>query len=525
MSAFCGMDTAQARDHAQRLRTASGAVEDLRSRLDPAIRSATWTGPDAEEFRRRWTELSSGPLGTAVQNLAVHGDRLLGQADQQDVTSDADGTEHGPPGNPSTLPAADAGDSHLGYLRDDDPWLPDWLEGPLENGMAHLAGTASDLIGWGVDAGIDALEGGLGLFGVNTDGIAQFQRDAGHLGGVLEDWATGRRVPTVAELGASSLLAAGSGLIGLYEAATGTDTPLLDDRPGGIVDGITTSTEPARSPQTLQDLVLENNGLRRRGEEAVAAGNIGIQEVRSADGAEPVYIVQVPPTEGEAITDVPGAYGEQGNSRDWGSNLRLVAGQHPAAMDDVQAAMEAAGVPPGARVMLVGHSQGGIIANQLAADPGFNNASGAPGTYDITHTFSVGSPVQTVVPAQSTTESVNVHHGFGLGPGGVSGDLIPRLDLDGLQVDGGTLGAPNRHEVSLPGYPVPSLDPVRILESNHDSVGLNGEADAGYAGSVADATATDPTLSALQRDLTGVYIGQGTYVARSTVVSVGRGEP
>src|SRR5699024_5305030 len=176
------------------------------------------------------------------------------------------------------------------------------------------------------------------------------------------------------------------------------------------------------------------------------------QEVRSTQGGEPSYIVQVPPTEAD-VSDVPGAYGGQGNSRDWASNLRLVAGQHPAAMDDVRAAMEEAGVPPGADVMIVGHSQGGIIANHLSADPTFNSSGGEPGTYNITHTFSVGSPVQTVVPAQGTTESVNVNHEASLGRGGFGGDLIPTTDLGGLQVDGGTLSAPNRHEVTLDPYP------------------------------------------------------------------------
>ncbi|MDN5901392.1 MAG: hypothetical protein L0H74_15185, partial [Brachybacterium sp.] len=367
---------------------------------------------------------------------------------------------------------------------------------------------------------------GLGLFGVNTDGIAQFQRDADHFGGILEDWATGERVPLIAELGAAGLLTLGSGGVGIYEAVTGQDTALFDDRPGGVVESVRTDTDPARSPQTLQDLIVENNALRMDNPGGpLENGQIGIQEIRPSSGGDPVYIVQVPPTEGAGLMDVPDAYGGQGNSRDWGSNLRLVAGQHPAAMDDVREAMNAAGVPPGADVMIVGHSQGGIVGNHLSADPSFNNSSGEAGTYNVTHTVSVGSPVQTVLPAQGSTQAVNVSHEGGVGPDGISGDLIPTLDLGGAQVDGGTLEAPTRHEVTLPGYPVPSSDPVAILESNHDSVGLDQEPEGGYSGSIGRATDTDPTLSALQDDLTGVYLGDGTYVTESHVVSVGRGEP
>src|SRR5699024_10093905 len=161
---------------------------------------------------------------------------------------------------------------------------------------------------------------------------------------------------------------------------------------------------PAQGAQTLQDLIVQNDALRMDNPGGpLEHGQIGIQEVHRTGGGDPAYIVQVPPTEGAAFSDVPGAYGEQGNSRDWGSNLRLVAGQHPAAMDDVRAAREAAGVPAGADVLLVGHSQGGIVANHLSADPTFNSSSGDSGTYNVTHAFSVGSPVQTVVPAQGST--------------------------------------------------------------------------------------------------------------------------
>src|SRR5699024_9899795 len=470
MSAFWGMDTAQVREHADRLRTASGEVEDLTSRLTPAVHAASWTGADAEEFRDRWTSLAADRLSSVCAELRTLGDGALGEADEQDTASAPDGA-------PGTEDAPRSGD---GYLHRDNPWLPDWLEAPLEGTVSDLAGLVSDGIGWGFDTGIDLLEGGLGLFGVNTDGIAQFQRDAGHLGEILEDWATGERVPTVAEVGAAGLLTVGSAGVGVCEPVSGEDPPLLDDRPGGIVEPVATDDTPSQSPQTLQDLILDNNSLRMEdpGGGPLENGQIGIQEVRSTQGGEPSYIVQVPPTEAD-VSDVPGAYGGQGNSRDWASHLRLVAGQHPAAMDDVRAAMEEAGVPPGADVMIVGHSQGGIIANHLSADPTFNSSGGEPGTYNITHTFSVGSPVQTVVPAQGTTESVNVNHEASLGRGGFGGDLIPTTDLGGLQVDGGTLSAPNRHEVTLDPYPGTGWDPVPVLEENHDSVGLSGEPSGG----------------------------------------------
>lgn len=526
MSGFLGMDPEQVRAHARRLHTASTAVDDLRERLDQTVRAVPWEGEDADAFRAGWEQQAAMRLSALGAELAGLDARLLGEADQQDVVSDQDGDAQGPATTGSTIPPSAAASTSLGYLHEDNPWIPDWLEDPAESLVSGLAQTASDAIGWGLDSGIDLLQGGLDRLGVDTDGIDQFQRDADHLGGILTDWATGERVPTLAELGAAALLTAGSAGVGVYEALTGDDTAFLDDRPGGIVHDVAVNPNPSQSPQTLQDLIVQNDALRMGNPGgALDAGQIGIQEVHSTGGGEPSYIVQIPPTEGAALSAVPDAYGGQGNSRDWGSNLRLVAGQEAAAVDDVQAAMAAAGIPPGANVMFVGHSQGGIVANQLAADSAFNNASGVEGSYNVTHAFSVGSPVQTVVPAQGSTQSVNVNHEFSLGTGGFGGDLIAATDLAGLQVDGGTLAAPNRHEVTLEPYPVTSLNPVPVLEANHDSVGPHHDPSLGYAGSVAQATGSDPTLSALQEDLTGVYLGEGTYVAESQVVTVGRGDP
>lgn len=526
MSAFWGMDTQALRSHGERLCTASTAVRELRTRLDSAVQGARWSGPDADAFRDRWQNLASGEIAPLCVELSALGDRGVGEAVEQDAASDPDGTGSGPAGGSSWIPPAQSTHSGGGYRQEDTPWLPDWLENPAEAAFSDLAHLASDAIGWGFGSGVDLLETGLGHAGIRTDGIAQFQRDADHLGGILEDWATGERVPTYAELGAAALLTTGSAGVGVHESATGEDTAFLDDRPGGIVQSVETDVSAARSPQDLQDLITQNDALRMDdpGQAPLQVGRIGIQEIRGADGRDSSYIVQIPPTEGAALSE-PGAYGGQGNSRDWGSNLRLVAGQHPAAMDDVRAALDAAQIPAGSNVMLVGHSQGGIIANRLAADPSFNSSSGSAGTYDVTHTFSVGSPVQTVVPVQGSTQSVNVNHEFGIGAEGFSGDLIPASDLGGAQPGGTSLGAPNRHEVVLDPYPGSSFDLLPVLEANHDSLGPGGDPEGGYSGSVERGTAGDPTLSALQDDLTGVYLGDGTYVSRTQVVTIGRGEP
>ena len=270
MSGFDGMAPAAVRSYARRLHTASGDLEDRRGRLDAAVRSVSWTGPDAEEFRGRWREEATDTLIALCDQLERLGDRALAEADEQDATSAPDdggagtagggagtaGEGAGTAGEGATIPPAPAADIARGYRRDDAPWMPDWLEAPLEEGLSGVAGVTSDAIGWGVDTGIDLIEGGLGSVGVRTDGIAQFQRDTDHLGTILEDWATGERVPTYAELGAAALVTTGSAGVGVYEAVTGEDTPFLDDRAGGIVTDVVSDDGPARSPQDLQDLVV-----------------------------------------------------------------------------------------------------------------------------------------------------------------------------------------------------------------------------------------------------------------------------
>jgi hypothetical protein len=583
MTGFEGMDTDRARSTVRDLRTRAAANDDLAADVRAAIAVLPWDGPDAEAFRRDCEDLLAGPLTGCRDGLLRHADRLWSEARQQDLAS-APGAptvpggpepgRSGPPMapatpgapvdptvpvgpgarcDPSTLPPVDTTGSRQGYLNEDNPLLPNLVEDPLEQFASQTTTGVGGLVDLGLQDGLDTVQRTMDGYGLRTDGIDQFQDDAATVTGILTDWASGQRVPTVAELGAAGLVAGGSGIAAGYELVLDEDTPLLDDRPGGLVTDVSSVHGQQAGPQDLHDLVLDNNALRLKGEDSegrklsIDDGQIGIQEVSSDAGGDPVYIVQVPPTEGEEITTFPGAWGEQGNSRDWGSNLREVAGQDPAAMDDVRAAMATPGadgrplVPPGSRVMLVGHSQGGIIAAHLAADPSFNNGSGAAGSYDVTGTFSVGSPVQTVTPAQACTEVVNVTHGpvEVHADGTAEGDPVGHLDLQGAQLGGGSLAAPNVHEVVLDGgYEEPLLDGDEVpadehespgkrwLDSNHDSVGAeDGDPWGGYAGTVGRRTATDPTLAALQHDLEGTYLGPGTTVTASHVVTVGRGEP
>ena len=115
------------------------------------------------------------------------------------------------------------------------------------------------------------------------------------------------------------------------------------------------------------------------GDGARQHGDVRITQVDNGTGT-PAYVVAVPGTErwGPDAGPMP---------RDLSANLNLVAGNPTAAAESVRLAMDAAGIPPGSPVMLVGHSQGGIIAAQLASDPAFVER------YGVTHVMTYGAPI------------------------------------------------------------------------------------------------------------------------------------
>ncbi|GAC1332307.1 MAG: hypothetical protein NVSMB13_20920 [Mycobacteriales bacterium] len=81
----------------------------------------------------------------------------------------------------------------------------------------------------------------------------------------------------------------------------------------------------------------------------------------------------------------------------------------------VQAAVELADVPVGAQLLLVGHSEGGIAAMNLAADPSFNGSR-----VQVTHVVAAGSPIDGKrLPAGSATSVLSLQN---------VNDAVPALD-------------------------------------------------------------------------------------------------
>lgn len=110
---------------------------------------------------------------------------------------------------------------------------------------------------------------------------------------------------------------------------------------------------------------------------------------------------------GEAVGRRWAAAGENGSIRDMGP--AIVDALNPFGSnkyaESVKRAMEAAGVPKGSEVMIIGHSYGGYTAMDLAADRSFNSGEGSSG-YKVTHVLSMGAATDHYLPAVPSSTNV-----------------------------------------------------------------------------------------------------------------------
>jgi hypothetical protein len=100
------------------------------------------------------------------------------------------------------------------------------------------------------------------------------------------------------------------------------------------------------------------------------------------------------------------------NPVDLTTNLRLMAGQQGEQNEAVKMAMRQAGIGANDPVMLTGHSQGGISAASLAADPATRSE------FKITNVYTGGAPIARF-PIPDDVQVLSIEH---------NQDLVPRLD-------------------------------------------------------------------------------------------------
>jgi pimeloyl-ACP methyl ester carboxylesterase len=168
------------------------------------------------------------------------------------------------------------------------------------------------------------------------------------------------------------------------------------------------------------------------------------------------------------VVDLPGTKQWQLDPRhrhrlnDLATNLTTIAGDPTPRVDGVTRALELAGVAPDEPVMLVGHSQGGLVAMRAAQE------YARDGRFAVTHVVTAGSPIARMdVPDSVTVLSLENRY-----------DLVPRLEGD---------------------PPPDEANRVTVLfDAQHHEVGLNHATATTYlpAARQVDDAMGDPSLAA-----------------------------
>ncbi|HEY6797214.1 MAG TPA: hypothetical protein VI248_21280 [Kineosporiaceae bacterium] len=207
-------------------------------------------------------------------------------------------------------------------------------------------------------------------------------------------------------------------------------------------------------------------------------GSVALISVTGAPGRR-AWIVQIPGTQSWS----PRAGSDP---LDLTGNIHGMAGDPTAAAEVVTEALASAGARPADPVLLVGYSQGGIVAAHLAADPSFRRR------FAVSHVVTVGAPVAVAaIPGSVPTLSLEHDH-----------DLVPRLD-GAVNPD-----HPSWITVTAPAEPA-GAPPDAVL--SHDLGSYRRTA-------VAVDASNDPGLLLWRSGLAPFLAGDGTTAARLVVV-------
>ncbi len=399
-----GMDTAAGLAASHDLESGAQQVTELARLVETALHGFEWHGTDAERTRETWDGSGRPTLDTTAQHLSALALQIRQEAEAQDAVSDlgAAGTAAG---------AAIGADS-----------------GAAPGLLAAVRGWVGDRI--------DAAWAGL-------------VRTGGHVADVLTkvaDVVTGREDHTLVDIAASALAGVGSAAGTIANTITGEDQRWFGEGPGLTEPPRTVPTDPLlasdrqpvlTAPTDLPSLMQGvTDGYQVASADPDVRGDVRITRIDNGTGT-PSYVVAVPGT--ERWWPDAGPVG-----RDLSANLQLMAGNPTAAAESVRRAMDAAGIPDGAPVLLVGHSQGGIIAGTLASDPAFAER------YGQVSLVTFGAPIDHL-HLDPSVQALALQHRF---------DVVPRLDLGGLDTSG-AFGDPGARDDGDPRQSRQHLGPGR----------------------------------------------------------------
>lgn len=488
------MDLAQGEHLAKELTRASRRFAQLSGQLTPIIAAGLWRGPDGEQFRGDWKS-HSRMLLAASQALRDASEAVRENVrQQQDASSGRTGASQpagSPDGGTNAASAllggflAGAGDA-AGDLWDGTGQVIDTVGGRVGDGLNWLGGRVAESVSNLGDAGGDVV-GGLG--------------DIGALGW---DFLSTGEPPSVTELlaGGTGMLAAGLNANVALSTAGLLHPHILDD--GSPVAGgpqtVGVGSDPAqnghRSTPVPSSLAQIMGGVTAAYDDGGKSGTpdaaVRITVVDKGNG--PAYIVTVPGTSEWNVSS-------GSNPMDTVGNLSSAGGNMSTASKAVQMAMQQAGIPSDAPVMLVGHSQGGMTAANLAADPEFRR------NFDVTNVITYGSPIDsTRIPGDVNT--LALQHPF---------DVVPRLDLGNSKPGGPVLvGWESSNRATVVTLPSPAGSGMGDVMGNHDYNAYVASVEANESSGALAAYRNDPSTQA--------FITSEPGQVRSTTSGIGRKE-
>jgi hypothetical protein len=415
----------------EQLKRALVTIERLRTGLH-------WRGTDAHEFDSAWRTRSRPAIQSTATALSHTADDLRKQADEQERTSAGTGSGSGG-GSPGPF----------GWLQDGANWVGD----KIEDGVAWTSDKIEDVVG-GAGQVVDRVGDSLGAFGTGLGRMGEATQ--GFLGNTVSEVLQGKP-PQVSEVLAYGALMYGLNSGAMANLLSGKDQrffangqPVVGE--AQLVTGQTVGGEKraVEVPTNFTSLMQNTMNTYDTGD---ADSTDGVRVTAVRNPGEPTrYIVSIPGTEAPLWPPSEGGWSGQANGRDWPANLWSIAtgtsGFTAGASDAIAKAIaadqaahgESGGGTP--QILLTGHSQGGIIAANLASDPAFASQ------YDIRGIVTAGSPVD-CAEVPGNVPVLSMQNGSAIDGKGGLGDPVPQLDLGGINIFGLPENNPNITSVNL----------------------------------------------------------------------------
>jgi pimeloyl-ACP methyl ester carboxylesterase len=482
-----GMDIESARRLSEELARAGDRLTALGNNLTPLIQGSPWKGADAQKFIGDWTSHRRQLIGAAHALTAASNAVRLNIEEQTAASSKGSG----------------------GAPRQQAPSFLDALVDSVTGGAGDLWDTAGKFTRTVQDAtgGVwNAVQDAAPLPIRNLmDAQGNVFDQAGNVMDMGWRWLTSGEPPSVTELTSHGLLLAAS-VENLRATAytLGLSNPHIfdDGRPvagepisvGVGAPGNLSADERGNTPVPASIsaiLATTNMAYGDQGKPGTPDTGVRITTVEKP-GEPPAYIVSIP---GTTRWMPDGA----ANPTDLTGNLELAGGNLSTAAEAVRLAMEQAGIPANAPVMLSGHSQGGMIAAALASDTGFTDR------FNVTNVVTFGSPVDST-PIPASIDVLALQH---------AGDPVPKVDLaDATAWPGGIVSTTQDNGATIVTLPNPDVD--------SGFAGINYHDGSTYVESAENHEAGGPLAQYSQQQSTQRFLTTDAGQVTSTVSNISR---